>query len=72
MSQYKVKHGVAWEELASQGDALTVAGRDGEWLEQHTASSESSNLKEVLTRETYQVGKEAQQEMLTQSVFTLT
>lgn len=31
-----------------------------------------SNLKEVLAREAYQVGKEAQQEMLTQSVFTLT
>lgn len=72
MSQYKVKHGMAWEGLAKQRDALAVPGRDGEWVGQHAASSESSSLKEVLARETYQVGKEAQQEMLTQSVFTLT
>lgn len=67
--QGKARHGVG---RASQRDALAVPGRDGEWVGQHVASSESSNLKEVLARETYQVGKEAQQEMLTQSVFTLT
>lgn len=72
MSLYKVKHDIKWEEQTCQGDVPTQAGRAGVWLGAHAVISEGSGLKEVLAREVYQVGKEAQQEMLTQSMFTLT
>ena len=72
MWQYKVKHDTEWEEQACQGDAPAPAGKAREWPGVHVAISAGSSLKEVLAREAYQDGKEAQQEMLTRSVFTLT
>lgn len=55
MWRYKVKHDIKWEEQACQGDVLTQAGV---WLGVQAVISEGSNLKEVLAREAYQVGKE--------------